>query len=329
MAPRDVVVVGGSAGSFAPLREMAAALPRDLPGSVLVTMHIGEHARSHLPSLLSRAGPLPAAHARTGERLRPGRVYVAPPGCHLLVPGGVVELSHGPPVNRCRPAVDVTLASAARWFGDRVVAVVLSGMLDDGAVGAALVTQAGGLVLVQEPGDAAQSSMPAAALAAVPGALAVLAQKLGETVSGMLGETGLVTWPRPPPREPADVRTAGTEDRGDLQSLSPGETRLTRLACPGCGRALTEVALVQVTFFRCHAGHQFGPQSLAAARAESVEAKLRTAVAALEKTAALARHLAGHDRTGEDLTDQRTTATDRATRLAESLRAQVRPTPEA
>ena len=143
MEPRDVVVVGGSAGSLGPLRELTAALPPGLPGSLLVTVHVGEHARSRLPWLLSRSGPLPAEHAKAGERLRPGRVYVAPPGCHLLLPAVVVELSNGPKVNRTRPAVDAMFASAARWFGDRVVAVVLSGLLDDGAVGAALVAQAG------------------------------------------------------------------------------------------------------------------------------------------------------------------------------------------
>ena len=61
---------------------------------------------------------------------------MAPPGYHLLMPAGVVELSNGPRMNHTRPAVDAMFASTARWFGDRVVAVVLSGGLDDGAVGA-------------------------------------------------------------------------------------------------------------------------------------------------------------------------------------------------
>jgi two-component system chemotaxis response regulator CheB len=140
MEPRDVVVIGGSAGSLGPLREMVRELPAGLG--------IGDDARGvagaePAPWLLSRSGPLPAAHAETGEPLRPGRIYVAPPDRHLLLSGGAIELSNGPRVNRHRPAVDAMFTSAARWFGDRVVAVMLSGLLDDGAVGAALVAQAG------------------------------------------------------------------------------------------------------------------------------------------------------------------------------------------
>jgi two-component system chemotaxis response regulator CheB len=318
--PRDVVVIGGSAGSLGPLRELVAALPSGLPASVLVTMHVGEDARSRLPWLLSRSGPLPAAHAKAGERLQPGRVYVAPPGCHLLVPGGVAELSRGPRVNRVRPAVDVMFASAARWFGDRVVAVVLSGLLDDGAVGAALVAQAGGLVVVQEPKEAAQPSMPRAALAAAPGAIAVPGGQLGEVVAGMVGEAGLLAWPHPERQEAAEMRM---ENSNDLQFLAPGETRLTRLACPECGGTLAEVVMPQITYYRCHVGHQFGPQTLAAAQAEMAEAKLWAAVAALEETAALARHLASHADLTDDAAGQQSRTADRAARLAESVRAQV------
>jgi two-component system, chemotaxis family, protein-glutamate methylesterase/glutaminase len=318
--PRDVVVIGGSAGSLGPLRALAATLPSGLPGSLAVTVHVGEHSKSQLPWLLSRWGPLPAEHPKTGEHIQQGRIYVAPPGCHLLLPGGVVELSNGPRVNRTRPAVDVMFASAARWFGDRVVAVVLSGLLDDGAVGAALVAQAGGLVVAQQPDEAAQPSMPRAALAAAPGAIAVPGAQLGEVVSGMLGEAGLVTWPRPSRPEAAEVRM---EDSSDLQFLTPGETRLTRLACPECGGALAEIVLPQIIYYRCHVGHQFGPQSLAAAQAESAEAKLWTAVAALEESALLARHLASHVDLDEEAADEQNMAADRAARMAEAVRAEI------
>jgi two-component system chemotaxis response regulator CheB len=319
MEPRDVVVVGGSAGSIVPLAELTAALPPGLPGAVAVTIHVGTN--SVLPSILGRRGSLPAAHARTGEPLRPGRVYVAPPGWHLLMPAGVVELSNGPRVNRSRPAIDAMFASAARWFGDRVVAVILSGLLDDGAVGAALVEQAGGLVVVQDPGEAEQPSMPRAALAAAPTAIPLPAAELGRAVAGMLGESGLVAWPRTEPREAAEV---SMEETSDLQFLAPDETCLTRLACPECGGTLAEVVLPHITYYRCHVGHQFGPKSLAAAQAETAEAKLWAAVAALEETATLARHLAAHAKESEDLAPGNTA--EWAADLAETVRAQMRKT---
>jgi two-component system, chemotaxis family, protein-glutamate methylesterase/glutaminase len=323
--PRHVVVVGGSAGSLRPLLELARALPADLPGSVAITVHMGEHARSRLPWLLSRAGPLPATHASAGEKLQPGRVYTAPPGCHLLLPGGVAELSGGPRVNRYRPAVDAMFASAARWFGDRVVAVVLSGLLDDGAVGAALVARAGGLVVVQDPDDADQPSMPRAALAAARDAVVAPANELGELVGGMLGESGLASWPRA--QVPADVRVR-MEETSDLLFLSPEETRLTRLACPDCGGALAEVTLPWISYYRCHVRHQFGPQSLATAQAESAEAKLWAAVATLEETAALARHLSGHDDRGQDATGGQNRTAGWSSEPAESPRAQIGDTPQ-
>jgi two-component system, chemotaxis family, protein-glutamate methylesterase/glutaminase len=280
-------VIGGSAGALGPLRQLTTALPAGLPGSVLVTLHLSERVRSELPWLLSRSGPLPAGSAREGERLQPGRVYVAPPGRHLLVPGGVVELSNGPKVSHSRPAVDAMFASAARWFGDRVVAVVLSGLLDDGAVGAALVAQAGGLVVVQDPKEADHPSMPRTALAAAPGAIAAPARQLGEMVAGMLGEAGLAAWPRP---DRPEVSTVSMEETSDRQFLAPEETPLPRLACPDCGEALAEIDLRQITYYRCQAGHQFAPQSLIAAQADAAEARLWSAVAALEETAAMARH---------------------------------------
>jgi two-component system chemotaxis response regulator CheB len=142
----------------------------------------------------------------------------------------------------------------------------------------------------------------------------------------MLGERGLADWPRAEPREAAEVTM---EESSDLQFLSPGETGLTRLACPECGGALAEAELPHITYYRCHVGHQFAPQSLAAAKAEAAEANLWAAVAALEETAALARHLAAHAEAGEDLTSQRSGTAKWAADLADTVRTQMHTTPQA
>jgi two-component system, chemotaxis family, protein-glutamate methylesterase/glutaminase len=179
-----VLAVGGSAGSVPPLIEIVRDLPEDLAAAVLVTVHVGEQTR--LPQILSRSGRLPATQAREREVLQHGQIYVAPPGRHLIARAGLALLSPGPRVNRYRPAVDVMFASAAEWTGPRTVAVVLSGALDDGAVGAAIVAQAGGRVLVQDPVEAEFTSMPRSALAAAPGAHAVPVRRLAREIRDSL-----------------------------------------------------------------------------------------------------------------------------------------------
>jgi two-component system chemotaxis response regulator CheB len=319
-----VLAVGGSAGSVEALVELVARLPVDLPAAVLVTVHIGGHSRSSLPRILTRSGPLPAVHARHGEPLRRGRIYVAPPGFHLLAAAGVARLSSGPRVNRHRPAIDVMFASAARWGRDRVVAVVLSGVLDDGAVGAALAARAGGRVVVQDPADALFDSMPRAALSAVRGAVvapvAELAEVIGKAFHALLDEqSGDGVDAREGEPEVAGMRMGDSDDPG---FLSTDEARLTRLSCPDCSGGLAEIDLTGIRYYRCHVGHQYGPRSLEAAQRESAESKLWMAAAALEEHAALARHLAARSAGDVDAAaaaDGYRHAADRSARAARAL----------
>jgi two-component system, chemotaxis family, protein-glutamate methylesterase/glutaminase len=282
-----VLTVGGSAGSVQPLVQIVRDLPSDLAAAVLVTIHVGEQTR--LPQILSRSGPLPAVHAREREVLEQGRIYIAPPGQHLFARGGLALVSPSPRVNRHRPAVDVMFASAAEWAAGGTVAVVLSGALDDGAVGAALVAQAGGQVLVQDPAEAEFASMPRAALAAAPGARAVSVRQLAHQIRDSVDlarslQSDAVQYYA----TGADMDMVESEDPGYIRA---DESRVTRLSCPDCGGGMAQVDLPQISYFRCHVGHQFAPQALAASQAKASETKLWGAVAAVEEQAAVLRYM--------------------------------------
>ena len=248
MAPETdhpvVLAIGGSAGSVRALIEIARGLTEDLAVSVLVTIHVGEQTR--LPQILSRSGPLPATFATDREVIQPGRIYIAPRGRHLIVRDGLALLSPGPRVNRHRPAVDVMFASAAEWGAARVVGVVLSGALDDGAVGAALIDLAGGQVLVEDPAEAEFSGMPMAALSAAARARAVSVRRLaGEIRDSVKAARSL-------PSHRAAYRAKMKADMDMIDSDDPGflredETRLSRLTCPDCGGGMAEVDLPQIS----------------------------------------------------------------------------------
>ncbi|HEX8432556.1 MAG TPA: chemotaxis protein CheB [Longimicrobium sp.] len=161
-----VVVIGASAGGVQALRQILADLPRDLAAAVLVVQHLERDRPSKLAQVLGWASVLPVTEATGGEPIRAGHVYVAPPNRHLMMDADDrIVLSDGPAVNFSRPAADALFASVARHYGERAVAVVLTGFDSDGTEGVKVMKEHGGVVLVQDPAGAAQPSMPRNAIA--------------------------------------------------------------------------------------------------------------------------------------------------------------------
>ncbi|HEU4509850.1 MAG TPA: chemotaxis protein CheB, partial [Pyrinomonadaceae bacterium] len=96
MQTRDLIVVGASAGGVQALTKLVSELPSKLPAAVFIVLHVRADAPSLLPGILARDAKLPVVHARDGERIEKGRVYVARPDHHLLIEDGRVKLVHGP-----------------------------------------------------------------------------------------------------------------------------------------------------------------------------------------------------------------------------------------
>ncbi len=164
MRQNKIVVVGASSGGVQALQELVRALPTDLGVPILVVQHIGNSITSLLPDILNRVGGMRALHPRDGDQMQPNRIYVAPSDQHLTIEDGRVRLQRGPQENRHRPSIDVLFRSAARWYGPRVIGVVLTGFLDDGTNGLISIKQRGGTAIVQHPDDAISPGMPQSAV---------------------------------------------------------------------------------------------------------------------------------------------------------------------
>lgn len=283
---RDIVVIAASAGGVEALRDLLSQLPAAFPAALLVVLHVPAAGGRALPGILARAGRLPAATAADGEEILPGRVYVAQPDHHLLVMDGKIRLSGGPRHNGHRPAADPLFISAAAFHGPHVVAVVLSGTLDDGAAGCAAVERRGGVVLVQQPADSAYEGMPRAAIAATRKPAIYPLRDLGAALDRLVRAP--VTVSAPPPEPDLDRQLAvflGPGDGGEPGTWSG-------VTCPECGAPLQQEDLGSLLRFQCPAGHAWSPETLVAVQASGVERVLWAAVVRLEERARLNHVLA-------------------------------------
>lgn len=181
--PGTVIVIGASAGGVEALKLLAAALPAGFPAAVVVVLHLAPNGPSVLPQILDRVCRLPVLLARDGAALAAGTVLVAPPNRHLELSGATVRLTATPPLRHHRPSIDQLFSTAAATLGTRVVGVVLSGALDDGAAGLAAIHLAGGAAVVQEPSEAHYPDMPRSALAAVPEALTLPLDRIADALT--------------------------------------------------------------------------------------------------------------------------------------------------
>ncbi|NML44687.1 chemotaxis protein CheB [Ramlibacter sp. G-1-2-2] len=166
-ARAEVVAIGASAGGIDALLSLLTVLRPPMNAAVVVVLHLPEDHASRLVEVFSARLDVPTSEAQPGAPVRPGTLYFAPPGYHLLVEDDrTFALSCDPPVHYSRPSIDVLMESCADVYGERAAGLVLTGANEDGANGLAAIKAAGGLCAAQDPAEAAHSTMPLAAIAA-------------------------------------------------------------------------------------------------------------------------------------------------------------------
>jgi two-component system chemotaxis response regulator CheB len=251
-------------------------------------------APSQLAQILNRSTKMKAAPAVDGEEIHPGRIYVAIPDHHLLVETAIVRVVRGPRENRHRPSIDNLFRSAARFHGDRVIGVVLSGSLDDGTAGLIAIKVRGGLAVVQEPAEAFSSEMPRNAMRYLAVDHVKTAAKVGPLLARLVREKLEDGQPPVSPEMAQETAIAKIDLAAVENEERPGKP--SPFACPDCRGVLWEIEEGRLLRFRCRVGHAFSPETMIAAGDEAIEAALWEALRAIEERVSLRRRLANQAR---------------------------------
>jgi two-component system chemotaxis response regulator CheB len=314
-SPRDfpVIVIGASMGGMEALKVLFSGLSPELNAALLVVWHMSPESPALLPDILQRVTSLPVASAQDGAPLQPGRASIACPDQHLVLEQNeterseVIRLTHGPRENRFRPSIDVLFRSAAVACGSRVIGVVLTGALDDGASGLYAIKQCGGTAIVQDPLDAEYPNMPINAMRAVRVDYTAPIAQMSELLSRLVqapranrtSGDGSQSVSEQSQKFQTEVRVA-MEDKG-LESGITALGEISPYTCPECHGCLLQIEEEGMLRFRCHTGHAYTLDALLSELTQSVENALWNALRALQEIEMMTRHLEKHiNETGQE-----------------------------
>src|SRR5262245_28241756 len=283
------------------MRSLAGPLPADFPSPICVVIHTSPDSPGVIHEIVGRATKLRTVATQHSNSLEAGKIYFAPPDCHLVVEPNRVRATKGPKENRFRPAIDPLFRTAAQAFGPATIGVILTGNLDDGTAGLSAIKQLGGVAIVQDPRDALFPSMPQSALSHVKADYCVPLDRIAAVLGHVTRQSVTATAPPISPELDTEVRIAKEED-----PMEAGLERIakpSRFACPDCHGVLLQFTDQNRIRFRCHTGHAYSIDSLLGAYSEQIETSLWNGIRSLEETALFLDELTKHVRVAHTGTD--------------------------
>jgi len=287
-----VVVIGASAGGMRAIGAILPGLPAEIPASIIIVMHIPRSDDSRLfLARLQMMTHLPCHIAGEEMPLRPGHVYFAPADFHTLIGKGSITLGKGPEEGFWRPSIDTTMRSAAVAYDSRCIAIVLTGMLDDGTAGMEAVKRCGGYTLVQDPEEADYPDMPRS----------VLRQLQPDGCLPLSGiPAAILDYLRRDPAAapvPEDLRFENSLNQQTATAVEnlPLLGNHTLYSCPECGGGLWEMKNGDLLRYRCHIGHSYTYRDLLEGQKHSIDQTLWVALRIMEEKHALLKNIAARE----------------------------------
>jgi two-component system chemotaxis response regulator CheB len=277
-----ILVIGTSAGGLSALKKLITQLQPNFPLPVLIVRHISADATENiLLDDLNSLNILKCQQAKSGNKLKPGYLYLAPSDNHLMIgEDHKMLVTKGAQENRYRPAIDPLFRSAAVAFGPGVIGILLTGYLDDGTAGMKAIERCGGTCIVQDPDEAEYPAMPRNALNNVKIDYCLPITEMGALLYELIPKKL-----RKKKNIPGDILTEARIAERVLSDL-PSVNKLgdqVPFNCPGCGGVLWQIEKDDSMRFRCHTGHAYTAASLLAEQTKKIEETMWTALRMFEE----------------------------------------------
>jgi two-component system, chemotaxis family, protein-glutamate methylesterase/glutaminase len=184
----EAIVIGGSAGSYTPFKEIISSLHPNFSCPIMIVMHLNRNQDGAIANDLNKLSKVEVKENIEREYPEPGVVYFAPANYHLLIAKDkTLALSTAPPVNFSRPSIDELFETAAEAYGCNLIGILLSGANSDGCSGLKRIKEKGGFSIVQDPADAEIQYMPKRSIELSQVDLVLSPEQIGNFLNKIIG----------------------------------------------------------------------------------------------------------------------------------------------
>jgi len=281
MDAKNIIVIGASAGGLKAVGELLANLQPGLPVAIFVVIHVSKRSSvENICRYLQKRSSYTCMAAANGQKIEAGHLYVAPPDTHLFLKPGSVRLTAGPHENRWRPSVDVLFRSAAAAYGSRVIGIVLTGTMHDGASGMSAIKRSGGICIAQDPAEAEFMEMPVNVINNIGVDHRLPAAEIGGIIAGLLAKPEQPDVPIPDDvKIEADITERMTSDINEMEKIATH----SNYTCPDCGGGLWKINGDPAQRYRCHTGHVYTEPVLLDKQSEQIEESVWVSIRMIEE----------------------------------------------
>jgi two-component system chemotaxis response regulator CheB len=293
MEPKErIIVIGASAGGITAVSQLIEGIENVGNLCVFIVLHLSRKSSAqNIVRGFQRHTKLICVVAADGQAIENGHLYLAPPDHQLMVKQKTMIVHQGPHENKYRPCIDVLFRSAAVSHRNKVIGIVLTGMLEDGTSGMYAIKSTGGICIIQDPATAEYPDMPQSVLNLVQVDYKASLKAIPEIITDLMEQEVPAEVPVPPEIQ---IEAELTENRMiDLNAMKQIADH-SDFVCPDCGGGLWAIKNDPTHRYRCHTGHVYTENILYDQHGEHLEESVWVSIRMLEERRNMLGLMAGH-----------------------------------